>query len=511
VRQACLDPAGQVPATKARPIPLSYFIGVKNVGDLVSPTAVQYATGRPTLWKQRSVGAHLLGLGSILPWATELSHVWGTGLMNPARGFGDVRAERIWALRGKLTHAHLAHELGGLRDVPLGDPGYLVGRRLAALMPARAPTNRLGIVPHFQDRDHPGIAHLSGQEGVIVLDVRDPEPTFFAQMISCEAIASSSLHGLIFAEALGIPNAWLDFGPEDPDRAFEYQDWFSLADKPQIMPLRIGEEPLAGDLIAAAALHDIKIDEGALRSAIPAAALDELSVSRGRATRMVHFLDCRRRPLPVFLPCGDLGGRLQDLAASYRKQSVPTELILIDGGDGGPETQEAIGRLEQDGAIVRCIDPGTPEEQAQSLQRVIQLHLKDWGEPKRFAIASGAVDFSIAAPEAFAVYDELLDRFPEVEGVGPMLRIQDLPRDHPVLNREITAHWLRGRFGCETSLGRVSLVRSSLAGNFALCRADGRYLPPKSGLRVCHPFDARNLNWMDAAAPPPLQARRLYW
>jgi hypothetical protein len=511
VRQACLDPAGQALATKARPIALSYFIGVKNVGDLVSPITVQYATGRPTLWKQRSVGTHLLGLGSILPWATELSHVWGAGLMNPARGFGDVRAERIWALRGKLTHTHLAHELGGLRDVPLGDPGYLVGRRLAALMLARAPTNRLGVVPHFQDCDHPAIAHLRGQDGVIVLDVRDPEPKFFAEMMSCEAIASSSLHGLIFAEALGIPNAWLDFGPEDPGHAFKYQDWFSLADKPQAAPLRIGQEPLAGDVIAAAALHDMKIDERALRGAIPEAALEELSVSRGRATRMMHFLDCRRRPLPVFLSCGDLGGRLQEVATSYRKQSVPIELILVDGGAGGAETQEAIGRLEQEGAIVRCIDPGTPDEQGKSLQRVIQLHLKDWGEPRRFAIASGAVDFSIAAPDAFALYDELLDRFPEVEGVGPMLRIQDLPRDHPVLNDEITAHWVRERSWCETSLGRVSLVRSSLAGNFALCRADGRYLPPKSGLRVCHPFEGRNLDWTAAVMPTPLPARRLYW
>jgi hypothetical protein len=511
VRQACLGLVAPTPAATSRPIALAYFIKVKNIGDQVGPVAVQYATGRPTLWKRGSAGEHLLGLGSILHWANALSHVWGTGIMNPTIRLGDVRAERIWALRGKLTYTHLAEELGGLRDVPLGDPGYLVARRLAALMPARTPTHRLGIVPHYQDRDHPGVARLSGQEGVTVLDVRDPGPQFFAQMMSCEAIASSSLHGLIFAEALGIPNTWLDFRPEDPDREFKYGDWFSLADKPQEAPLRIGAEPWAGDLVAASALHDMKIDERALRGAIPAAALEELSVSRGRATRVVHFLGCRRRPLPIFLPCRDLGTRLEDVAASYRKQSVPSELILVDSGDGGAETQAAIGRLEQQGAIVRGIDPGTAEEQEKSLQRVIQLHLKDWGEPQRFAIASGAVDFSIAALDAFALYDELLDRFPDVEGVGPMLRIQDLPRDHPVLHREIAAHWLGERSWCETSAGRVSLVRASLAGNFALCRADGRYLPPRSGLRVHRPFEARNLDWMETATRTPPKARRLYW
>jgi len=310
VRQACLDPAGQAPATKARPIALSYFTRVKNIGDQISPIAVQYATGRPILWKSHSAQPRLIGLGSILHWANALSHVWGTGIMNPATRLGHLRVERIWALRGKLTHAHLARQLSGLRDVPLGDPGYLVGRHLAALMPARAPTHRLGVVPHFQDRDHPGIAHLRGQDDVIVLDVRDPEHTFFAQMMSCEAIASASLHGIIFAEALGIPNAWLDFGPEDPGRAFKYHDWFSLADKPQASPLRIGPEPLAGDLIAASALHDMKIDQRALRTAIPSGVLDELSVSRKRSPRIVHFLNCRSRPLPVFLPCGDLALQL---------------------------------------------------------------------------------------------------------------------------------------------------------------------------------------------------------
>ena len=48
-----------------------------------------------------------------------------------------------------------------------------------------------------------------------MLDVRDPVPAFFARMMACEAIASTSLSALILAEALGIPNLWLDFGSDD--------------------------------------------------------------------------------------------------------------------------------------------------------------------------------------------------------------------------------------------------------------------------------------------------------
>ncbi|MGH6891388.1 MAG: hypothetical protein ACREEP_03930, partial [Dongiaceae bacterium] len=314
VRQSCLDPAGQGAAALGRPIALSHLLTTKNIGDRTNPIAVQYATGRPTFWTPCAVRPSLLGIGSILHWATAESHVWGTGMTIPDLGSGGVRAERIWALRGKLTHAHLARQLTGLRDVPLGDPGYLVGRRIAALTSARSPIHRLGIVPHFKDRDHPAIAHLRGQDGVAILGARDPEPAFFAQMMACEAIASSSLHGLIFAEALGIPNAWVDFAPERSAFKFKYHDWFSLAQKPPAAPLRVTASPDAADLIAASALHDMTIDENALRRAIPPAALDELSVSRRKARRIVHFLSCRRRPLPIFLMCGNQGNRLHHLA-----------------------------------------------------------------------------------------------------------------------------------------------------------------------------------------------------
>jgi hypothetical protein len=223
----------------------------------------------------------------------------------------------------------------------------------------------------------------------------------------------------------------------------------------------------------------------------------------------VHTLRCRRRPLPIFLPCHDLGAQLERVAASYRRQSMPHELVLIDDGAAGLETQQAIEALQQDGALVRVIDSGTPEQQTKSLQHVIQQYFKRWGEPQRYAIASGVIDFSNSAPDTFAVYDELLDCFPEVEAVGPMLRIQDLPLGHPALSDEIAEHWLQERSSCQTSFGPVGVVPASLVGNFALCRADGRHRPPSSGLRVHHPFDARNLAWTAMERQQPV--RRLHW
>jgi hypothetical protein len=509
VRRSCIEADAEPPAVKAPPIAVSYFVRVRNIGDLVNPIAVQYATGRPTQWKTRAAGEHLLAIGSILHWAKPLSHVWGSGLLSPGHGIGELEGERVWALRGKLTYNCLKPELAGLRDVPLGDPGYLVGRLIATLMPPRAPTYRLGVVPHYADRDHPVVASLRAEDGVTILDVRDPAPAFFAQMATCAAIASSSLLGLVFAEALGIPNVWLDFRPEDPDRHFKYHDWFSLAERPQAAPLRAETNLAAADLATAGTLHDVRIDEAALRTAVPRSVLDDLSVAPQKAPRIVHALACRRRPLPIFLRCGNLGHRLLDLAAAYRKQSMRSELILIDSGHGGDETEATIQQLQQDGALARVIDPGTAEQQAVSVRHVIRQYFKRWGEPGRYAVASTAVDFSASSPDAFALYDELIDRCPEVAGVGPMLRIQELPFGHPALAAEIDQHWLRERTTRQTSFGPVGVVATGLGGTFALCRADETFSPPKVGLRVHHPYDARNLAW--TAMKPARPARRLYW
>jgi hypothetical protein len=54
----------------------------------------------------------------------------------------------------------------------------------------------------------------------------DPEG-LIALAASCQRIVSSSLHGLILADALGIPNMWDPYPPADPGDGFKYRDYAS--------------------------------------------------------------------------------------------------------------------------------------------------------------------------------------------------------------------------------------------------------------------------------------------
>ena len=45
--------------------------------------------------------------------------------------------------------------------------------------------------------------------GIYLVDIQLPVETFVDELCKCETIISSSMHGLIAADAYGIPNRWL--------------------------------------------------------------------------------------------------------------------------------------------------------------------------------------------------------------------------------------------------------------------------------------------------------------
>lgn len=156
--------------------------------------------------------ADLFGAGSLLdgqypnvvpPGSTAF--VWGTGMLTEWSRFRGQA--RVLALRGPLSWARCGRPSGAV----LGDPGLLVGRVWPA---ARAKRYRLGIVPHYVDAQHEGIANLARRhpEDVTVIDICAPVPDVLRAITECEAVLSSSLHGLVFADAYGVPCGWLKLG-----------------------------------------------------------------------------------------------------------------------------------------------------------------------------------------------------------------------------------------------------------------------------------------------------------
>ncbi|MFT4012640.1 MAG: polysaccharide pyruvyl transferase family protein [Paracoccus sp. (in: a-proteobacteria)] len=168
-----------------------------NLGDIVNPYIVEKATGIPPKWAGRGLG--LCAIGSVIKYAKDGSHVWGSGTPN-SHGRLAVGAT-YHAVRGPLTR-ELVIQNGGICPEVYGDPAWL----LPILYPRRKkPGRKAGLILHFTHEE---------MTTPVASDVRridicrlgyDQIEEFLDEMHDCERIVSSSLHGVIIAQAYGIP------------------------------------------------------------------------------------------------------------------------------------------------------------------------------------------------------------------------------------------------------------------------------------------------------------------
>jgi hypothetical protein len=477
---------------------MDYFVRIPNVGDRINPSIVTAITGRPVT-HFRSAGrreGYLVGIGSVMAGTSQMSQVWGTGVMHPNLGIGSVPATNVHALRGRLSHT--AMRKGGVMvgDVPLGDPGYLAPR-LLCVQRAESPKFRIGLAGHYVDRSNSIFRQMMKEEGVTDLDVHDPPDVFLRRIAECETVISSSLHGLIFAEALNIPNLWVKAGDEIAGGDFKFRDWFGTTRRPQSKPHVLSGGDKAAELAKRADIHESVIDVDDLMSAFPHRRLHELEVAPGRT--IVPVDTCRTRPTPVFLISFNRGEMLKRVIASIRRLTRPTEIIVHDNGSNDPATKDVLDELEKSGIRIFRYPPIDSADELNRVNETVESFFRNWGEPARYVVSDCDIDMSIAGPLALDVYDELLNKFRKVASVGPMLRIRDIPLTYPlynrVMNRHIQQFWQHAPSLVDTSFGQVAYLQTVIDTTFALHRAGEAFKRLKTALRVYEPFEAQHLDW----------------
>ncbi|MCE8012602.1 polysaccharide pyruvyl transferase family protein [Billgrantia desiderata] len=232
-------------------VPVVYFDKRLNVGDAITPYLVRRLTGKDAYRVHSNVGAHLLGVGSILHQAKSRSLVWGSGVIDPRwlPGREALEHARFLALRGRLTQQLLAANGADVSRAILGDPALLMP---LFYQPVRCHRHyRVGLVPHYVDLDNPVVRYMAGLPDVKLIDVgQQPEP-FIDALAECDAIVSSSLHGLILADCYRIPNRWVRFSDALIGGEFKFRDYYSTTDAPDTGVLTLRGRAEADDCMAA--------------------------------------------------------------------------------------------------------------------------------------------------------------------------------------------------------------------------------------------------------------------
>lgn len=481
------------------PVRLRYFLRIPNVGDRLNPTLVSALTGAATRFTVDQRLPHLLCAGSVMAEAGPHSLVWGTGLMHPDRGLGSPRPQNVFAVRGEL--AAVALRRAGLldRDVPLGDPG-LLAPRLLGIRAAPVARHALGVAAHYVDRSHPAVVRLLSQPGVCDLDVRGDPMNFLAAMAACTVIASSSLHGLIFAEALGLPSVWFTASDDVAGDGFKFRDWFSTTRCPQTQAVRLSGRERPQDLVRQAEPRDSWVSQADLEAAFPRARLAE---ARDERPCRVSVATARNlsQPLPVFVISFNRGAMLLRCLEGLSHLRRPTVPVIHDNGSTDPATLRVLATLEAQGVTVKRGPAITSAEDLNSVDRTVSEFFADWSEPCRYVVTDCDIDMSVADADVIAVYDELLNMFRKVGCVGPMLRIRDIHRSYPlygrVMNRHIDQFWHRRPTWIETARGRIAVQECPIDTTFALHRAGEPFRRLKAAVRVYEPYEALHLDWYE--------------
>lgn len=201
-------------------VPALWWDGHPNFGDDLTPWLLPEYGIAPV--HSTAGRARMAGVGSILEFLPPDfdGAVWGSGLM-----YGrphPLPQAHVLAVRGLLTR----ELIGAPDDVALGDPGLLVARRISR------PRVRwdVALVPHGHHRQHEPFLALARSEGyrVRVVNVHQSAARVVREIAAADAVVTTSLHGLVTADAFGIPATWTALEPPLSGGPFKFHDYESV-------------------------------------------------------------------------------------------------------------------------------------------------------------------------------------------------------------------------------------------------------------------------------------------
>jgi len=195
-----------------------------NVGDTLTPHILRHF--RPDIEIEPVAGTYsagkLIGVGSIMRMMRPGDTIFGSGVMRETDLFPFAPSCTFLAVRGKLSRDILIRNGGKVPEV-YGDPALLLPRIYS---PRITKTHRVGLVPHYVDKNAVK-AKFERLAGYKVIDVALPWRSFVDELLSCETIVSSSLHGIIIAEAYGLPAEWVEYSDKVIGKGFKFRDYLT--------------------------------------------------------------------------------------------------------------------------------------------------------------------------------------------------------------------------------------------------------------------------------------------
>ena len=201
-----------------------WWSGVKNFGDLLTPELFDYY-GKTAI-NSKPDKADVVGVGSIL-------HLLPKDYSGTILGSGLIKNEKL-----SLEKANFSFVRGELTKAVMNLPELTPTGDLGLLSPKLLNRNNLkkkykvGLVPHYVDKGNPWVLGMMSKLGPsgLLIDVQDSAKNVINKIAMCDVIYSSSLHGIIVADSLHIPNVWIQISNSIVGAGFKFHDYNTSID-----------------------------------------------------------------------------------------------------------------------------------------------------------------------------------------------------------------------------------------------------------------------------------------
>ena len=220
---------------------VKHWSKTNNWGDKLSPIIFEYISGITPMAVNMSFNNHenedvYLIVGSVLEQADACSIIWGPGFIREDHKFKQIPKE-ICAVRGPLSEKKLVEQ--GCKCGVYGDPALLYPRFYT---PKTEKKYKLGIIPHYVESGSIFLNKFKNDSDILIINIQDGINEFIDRVCSCELIVSSSLHGIIAADAYKIPSIWIELSSKVIGDGFKFRDYFLSVNRTDLLPLILNKD-----------------------------------------------------------------------------------------------------------------------------------------------------------------------------------------------------------------------------------------------------------------------------
>lgn len=242
-----------------------------NWGDAVGPILAEIISGERVNSVNGSMKTNGYAfVGSILNWVNgDNIEVCGVGFSKDGLKI-NCGIKKIHSTRGPLTKRRL-DELGIPSPEIYGDPVLLYPKYYS---PNIEKKYKLGVIPHYVDKNNPVLNKFKGRDDVKIINIMRSDKdmknhSFINEVLECENIISSSLHGIILADAYNIPTGWVELSDNVIGEGFKFRDYFLSVKKTDLTPLQFNNNTTYENLLNKINNEKIDIDLDLLLRSIP--------------------------------------------------------------------------------------------------------------------------------------------------------------------------------------------------------------------------------------------------